>query len=471
MALNLPETFTERIRTQLGEDDYQRFLASYEQGSLAGIRLNRLKITPEEWAEIDPWGLQPIPWIDNGYYYDPERISPAKHPYYFAGLYYIQEPSAMTPANVLPVTPGDRVLDLCAAPGGKTTELGAKLGGQGVLVTNDISATRAKALVKNVGVFGIRNALVVSEEPQKLAQVFPGYFDKILIDAPCSGEGMFRREPVIMKNWEQYGTGYYADLQRQIVKEALKMLRPGGMLLYSTCTFSPEEDEGTVSYMLGLDPGLHVMPVTSWYDGFDHGHPAWVNGPEELKNCVRIWPHRMGGEGHFLALLVKDGAESGKRLSGRGTARGLKLTADEKTLFEAYGLTAPEMERLQLVGEKMYLVPEGLPEIRGLRVLRNGLYVGDRKKGRFEFAEPFAMSLAMQDVPHYLGLSIDDPNVIRYLKCETIEVPDGSEEVLRNDSDVDAGNYLIGVGKYPLGFGKKQGETIKNKYFHGWRWM
>ena len=252
----------------------------------------------------------------------------------------------MTPANVLPVTPGDRVLDLCAAPGGKTTELGAKLGGQGVLVTNDISATRAKALVKNVGVFGIRNALVVSEEPQKLAQVFPGYFDKILIDAPCSGEGMFRREPVIMKNWEQYGTGYYADLQRQIVKEALKMLRPGGMLLYSTCTFSPEEDEGTVSYMLGLDPGLHVMPVTSWYDGFDHGHPEWVNGPEELKNCVRIWPHRMGGEGHFLALLVKDGAESGKRLSGRGTARGLKLTADEKNAISHRGKAVRALKKI-----------------------------------------------------------------------------------------------------------------------------
>ena len=243
----LPGEFLKEMQGLLG-DEYEDFLASYNNEYMRGIRCNTLKVTPEVFEKTVPFVSGKIPWTENGYYTNEEE-QPAKHPYYFAGLYYIQEPSAMLPAALLDVKPGDRVLDLCAAPGGKTTELGAKLKGKGMLVSNDISASRAKALVKNVELFGIKNAVVVSEAPEKLAERFEGYFDKILVDAPCSGEGMFRKVHSIAKNWEQYGSQYYADIQRTVLPAAVKMLRPGGMMLYSTCTFSREEDEEAVRWI------------------------------------------------------------------------------------------------------------------------------------------------------------------------------------------------------------------------------
>ena len=191
---SLPNDFTEEMKRLLG-DEYEAFLASYRETPRAGLRLNTRRETAEDFPEKLPFSLSRVPWISNGYYYG-EGDSPAKHPYYYAGLYYLQEPSAMTPASLLPVEPGDRVLDLCAAPGGKATELGAKLQGQGCLFANDISKSRAKALLKNLELFGIGNCMVTSETPERLAEVYPGYFDKILIDAPCSGEGMFRKDPV-----------------------------------------------------------------------------------------------------------------------------------------------------------------------------------------------------------------------------------------------------------------------------------
>ena len=216
----------------------------------------------------------------------------------------------MTPAQLLPIEDGDRVLDLCAAPGGKSTELAAKLNGTGVLVSNDISNSRAKALLKNLELFGISNAFVMSESPHKLAQYFPLYFDKILIDAPCSGEGMFRKEPAVIKSWIEHGNAFYAKLQREIVADALQMLRPGGMLLYSTCTFSPMENEETIQYMMEICPELQIMPVER-YSGFGEG--LVTEGNSSLKECVRIWPHKMKGEGHFLALLKKGEGERAVR--------------------------------------------------------------------------------------------------------------------------------------------------------------
>ena len=210
----------------------------------------------------------------------------------------------MTPANLLPIEPGDRVLDVCAAPGGKSTELAAKLNGTGLLISNDISNSRAKALLKNMELFGVANSLIMSEDPQKLVNRFYEYFDKILIDAPCSGEGMFRKEPAVIKSWLEHGNQFYANLQRQITEAALKMLKPGGMLLYSTCTFSPEENEAAVMHMMKICPELEIVPVNR-YLGFGEGMPHTVDGPEDLKECVRIWPHKMQGEGHFLVLLKK----------------------------------------------------------------------------------------------------------------------------------------------------------------------
>ena len=244
----LPEEFQNRMREMLGVE-YEAFMASYEEPRQYGLRVNTLKISPEEFERISPFEIKKIPWVTNGYYYN-EGISPAKHPYYAAGLYYLQEPSAMAPASRLPVEPGDRVLDLCAAPGGKSTELAARLRGQGLLVANDISNSRAKALLHNLELFGASNILVANETPARLAEAFAGYFDKILVDAPCSGEGMFRKAPEVAASWSLQRVDFFAGQQRAIMESAVRMLRPGGMLLYSTCTFSAEENEGTVAWAL-----------------------------------------------------------------------------------------------------------------------------------------------------------------------------------------------------------------------------
>lgn len=353
----------------------------------------------------------------------------------------------MTPAQLLPVEPGDRVLDLCAAPGGKSTELAAKLAGKGLLVSNDISNTRAKALLKNLGVFGVRNAVIMSEDPKNLTGVFAGYFDKILLDAPCSGEGMFRKDPAIMKNWEQYGVEYYNRIQKEIILYAAEMLRPGGMLMYSTCTFSPEENEGTVAWLLGHCPEFQIVPLSDRYEGFAPGRPEWI-GREDVsfRGCVRIWPHRMGGEGHFCALLRKGEGEAGfgeasgesaggRAVRGRSHAardfhgqlpRGgieARLTEEELGFLQAVGFRGEELSRVELRGEKLYLPPERLPELAGLRILRNGLYLGDRKKKRFEPSQPLALALCREDVPDFCDLPSGSNEVIRYLKCETIETP------------------------------------------------
>ena len=212
--IQLPERFEEKMQCLLGSE-FEEYIRCYEEPRYYGLRVNTRKISVEDFLKIAPFPLTPIPWIENGFYYDGEQVAPAKHPYYFAGLYYLQEPSAMTPANRLPVSPGERVLDVCAAPGGKATELGAKLMGEGVLVANDISSSRAKGLLKNLEVFGIGNMLVLSEEPGKLENYFTGYFDKILIDAPCSGEGMFRKDRKMVKAWEEHGPSFFAKLQRR----------------------------------------------------------------------------------------------------------------------------------------------------------------------------------------------------------------------------------------------------------------
>ncbi|MDE7211890.1 MAG: RsmB/NOP family class I SAM-dependent RNA methyltransferase, partial [Lachnospiraceae bacterium] len=395
----------------------------------------------------------------NGYFY-PEEISPAKHPFYFAGLYYLQEPSAMTPASLLPVAPGNKVLDLCAAPGGKSTELAAKLCGKGVLVANDISNSRAKALLKNIELFGVKNAVVVSEAPGKLAERFGGYFDRILVDAPCSGEGMFRKSPAIMKNWEQYGTGYYNELQKQILPEAVKMLAPGGYLLYSTCTFSPDEDEGTVQFLLEQFPEMELVPALPQnapegvcYDGMEHGRPEWVkNGDERLRYTLRLWPHKIKGEGHFIALFHKKEDASVQKVCSVKNVRGAKLSGEAQEFINKIGFV-PDAEQIVNREGRLYLLPEGLPALDGLRILRSGLLLGEEKKGRFEPSQALAMALKKEEYPQVYSLSEKDCDVIRYLKCESIEahgaVPDGY--------------VLVCVGDYPLGWAKANKGGLKNK--------
>lgn len=492
--MNLPKLFEDRMKMLLGEE-YEAFKECYSKPHYSGLRVNTLKITPEEFENICPFSIKPIPWIPNGYYYDGEQ-QPAKHPYYYAGLYYIQEPSAMTPASLLPVEKGDKVLDICAAPGGKSTELGAKLQGEGILVSNDISNSRAKALLKNIELLGISNALVVSEAPNKLAEVFPEYFDKILIDAPCSGEGMFRKSPAIMKNWEQYGVDYYNKLQKEIITFAAQMLKPGGLMLYSTCTFSPEEDEGTISYLLEQFPEFQVINAIPneevqkelglSYEVFDFGRPEWGNGREELKHAIRLWPHKLNGEGHFIALLRKGEAKvsserdtlsnsnnyedrisktlaTGKNSGGKNNSARSKTQLSEEAISFIKEIDRNLIEKGELVVRDswVYLTPKGLPDTKGLRILRQGLLLGEMKKQRFEPAQALANALSVDAYKKTIHLKSDDPNVIRYLKCETIEL----------DKKYEDGWYLICIENFPLGWGKITKNNFKNKYLPGWRWV
>ena len=446
--MHLPEKFQKEMETLLG-DEYQAFTESYDRQPENGLRLNRRKVTGEEFLARTPFLLKRIPWIDNGYTYGDE--TPAKDPYYYAGLYYLQEPSAMTPANRLAPEPGDYVLDLCAAPGGKATELGARLNGEGLLLANDISNSRAKALLKNLELMGIPNIYVTSETSEKLAKVLPEFFDKILVDAPCSGEGMFRKEPRMMADWEQQGPEYYSKLQREIILDAADMLRPGGKLLYSTCTFSELENEGTIQYLLEQRPEMKLIPCAP-YEGF-------AKGRRGLEDCVRIFPHRMNGEGHFLALLEKEG-EPEKRKNT--TKRSSELPAEAKEFLEAWGMYRKEWQyylredRLYALGKK-----DGMPE--NLQYLRTGLYLGDCKKKRFEPYQALAMVLDGNG-ENRIHLNREDPRVIRYLKGETLDVSD-------LDLKKRKGWQLVCVDGYPLGWGKLANGSLKNKYYAGWRWQ
>ncbi len=460
----LPEGFVNRIKDQLGEEA-EAFLQSYDRGSFGGLRLNRRKLggCREDLTDMLSDKVCPVerlPWVENGYTYDQALFRPARHPYYHAGLYYLQEPSAMTPASRLPIAPGDRVLDLCAAPGGKATELGARLDGTGVLVANDVSASRARALLKNLELFGIPNVLVTTELPEKLADYFPGYFDKILIDAPCSGEGMFRKDPAIMKSWEKNGPAHFVPIQRQILKCAAAMLRPGGMLLYSTCTFSLQENEENMEWFMDQYPHMRLIPMEG-YGGFAPGMTA------RTQRCVRIWPHRMNGEGHFLALWQKDGetlsAGPGDTVSledGMSAACRRMLEKTDLPDFWRHVCLPLPRGHVELFREYVYWLPEDLPSLDGLRLLRSGLFLGMLKNKRFEPGQALAMALRREQFDQTLDLSLEDVRVLKYLKGETLETENEKE-----------GWILVCCDGYPIGFGKGNRGILKNKYLAGWRWQ
>lgn len=448
--MQLPEKYVNNMKSLLG-NEFDDYVSSFKEPRLYGLRVNTSKISTEEFLKISPFRLTPVPWIPNGFYYS-EDDKPAKHPYYFAGLYYLQEPSAMTPAHVLPVEPGDRILDLCAAPGGKSTELGARLNGTGLLVSNDISASRAKALLKNIEVFGIGNVIVTCEYPEKLKEKFYGFFDKILVDAPCSGEGMFRKDGKLIKSWETQGPEFFAPVQRGILREAADMLKPGGSILYSTCTFSKSEDEDNMEWFLREHKDFEPEYIYD-YEGFVRAY-----GMEE---AVRLFPHRLKGEGHFVALLHKKGSHE-KNIPE--VIQGCKKIPDEITEFLGEYDKKTGTGRLEISGDKVYIMPEGTERLRGLRILRSGLLLGELKKNRFEPSQAFAMTVDPDKYSTVAYLKSDDINVIKYLKGETIEVSD-------SELKGSAKNVLVCVDGFPLGWGKLNGTTVKNKYLPGWRWM
>ncbi|MCR4672941.1 MAG: RsmB/NOP family class I SAM-dependent RNA methyltransferase [Lachnospiraceae bacterium] len=467
---SFPDEFLSRMKDMLG-DEFDDFMSSYERPVLDGLRTNTLKISPEELAGLtgeDVELSERVPWNPDGFYIKDKR-SFSLSPYYHAGLYYIQEPSAMLPAALACAKPGERVLDLCAAPGGKSTAVAAAMKNEGILISNDISRSRAKALLHNIEAFGISNCVVTSESPEKLAKVLPGFFDKILIDAPCSGEGMFHKEPRMTESWKKNGPDFYRELQESIITSAALMLAPGGRIIYSTCTFSPQEDEGLISWFLSSNPYFRLvdpsdLPESRRFDTLTCGNPQWGDGNPELDRTLRVFPHKVLGEGHFAAVLERKAAEGKVSSSSRASSARSKhkeLAPFYEFLISEGILAEFDESRLQLSDGYLRYVPEGMPELRSIYVMRSGLFLGEIRSGRFTPSGAFARYLSPAMVTKCLDLPAGSPEAAKYLKCETLNV----------DRALSGGWYLVCADGYSLGWGKVSNGSLKNKYPAGWRLM
>ena len=450
-----PQEFENRMREMLGEV-YPEFETSMEGETCRGLRINPFKTSREDFLENCPFSLTPVPWEEKGFYFD-AGDAPGVHPFHQAGVYYIQEPSAMAPGRYLEAKPGERVLDLCAAPGGKTTQLAGAMEGEGILFSNEIHPARAKILSENVERMGIKNAIVLNETPEHLTGRFPEYFDKILVDAPCSGEGMFRKNETARREWRLENVNLCADRQDKILDCAAGMLRPGGRMVYSTCTFAPEENEGSVSRFLKRHPDF-ILIEGKKYPGMEGGNPLWVKEPaEHLEYTVRLFPHKVKGEGHFAAILEK------ADMIGRGRFReteekGVKEKDCKAFLdFARENLNITPKGVYLYFGEQLYLLPEGTPELKGLKVLRPGLHLGTNKKNRFEPSHALALSLTPKEVRHLADFSPEDKEISAYLNGQTL--PFQGEK----------GWYLLTVGGYGIGWGKLAGNILKNHYPKGLR--
>ena len=366
----LPELFLERMRAQLGEE-YDAFLQSLQRPRAVALRFNPLK------GEIPalPFVAAPVPWEPMGYYYDPEA-RPGLHVYHEAGVYYLQEASAMSPVALLDPQPGEVICDLCAAPGGKSTQIAGRLLGQGMLVCNEINPKRAKILSRNIERLGIAGAVVTNEPPAALSQRFGSFFDRVLVDAPCSGEGMFRKEEAAVTDWSPEAVQMCARRQGEILDCAAGLVRPGGRLVYSTCTFAPQEDEEAVQAFLERHPDFVPEPVeVPW---FEESGPA----------MYRMWPHRLLGEGHFAAVLRRMGHEEERP----APLPAEKLPKQWELFAKELGIRLPE-GRPVCFGETLWWVPARMPDLKRLKVLRPGLELGTVKKDRFEPAHALALWL------------------------------------------------------------------------------
>ncbi len=448
----LPNAYKEQMRTLLGEADYRAFMRAYTKSPVRGLRTNTLKVSPSELKEMVPFHLKPVEWCPAGFYYS-SKDSPGKHPYHDAGLYYIQEPSAMAVVEQLDPQPGERVLDLCAAPGGKSTQIAAKMGGQGWLISNEIHSQRVNVLTENLERCGVCNATVLNESPQRLASRFTAFFDRILVDAPCSGEGMFRKNPDAVNEWSHQHVLGCTRRQREILDAAIPMLRPGGRLVYSTCTFNTRENEEIVDYLLHTFPDLTLQKAQN-HRHFTPGIARETRARTLNEHVARLWPHQLEGEGHFIAVFKKQGdADSPAKETGYPKAA---LSADllEKwRTFERDTLTAPLSEKRRIVfGSHLYDIPPDLPDLRGIRVKRPGLYLGEFKKNRFEPSHALAMALTKQNARLVTFLSskrIGD--VAAYLRGETVTAKSSQK-----------GWTLVTVDGFPLGWGKQVGTVVKN---------
>ncbi|MBR4863997.1 MAG: RsmB/NOP family class I SAM-dependent RNA methyltransferase [Oscillospiraceae bacterium] len=425
----LPEAFLNRIEKQLGAE-YPAFLESLERPRAVALRFNPLKGEAPALSFVQ----SPVPWEPMGYYYDPEA-RPGLHPYHEAGVYYLQEASAMAPVALLDPQPGERICDLCAAPGGKTTQIAGRMAGEGFLLCNEINPKRAKILGRNIERLGVANALVTNEHPGKLAERYAAYFDRVLIDAPCSGEGMFRKEEAAVTDWSQETVEMCARRQAEILHSGAMLVRPGGRLVYSTCTFAPEENEEAIAQFLQTHPEFTPETVEA---------PWFVKGEN---GSFRMWPHKLLGEGHFAAVLRKTGGEE----EDVSVPSGEKLPRPWQDFAKQLGITLPEGKAV-IFGQSLYWAPTDMPDLRGIKVVRPGLELGELKKDRFEPAHALALWLREASCSHDLAADA----VAGYMHGET--VPSGEK-----------GWCLVTVDGYSIGWGKGDGSVLKNHYPKGLR--
>lgn len=454
--MELPKEFLSKMKDLL-KDEFDDFLHSYEEPKIQSLRVNTLKLSIEEFLNINPFTLERIPWVNGGFFYQ-EEDRPGKHPYHEAGLYYIQEPSAMAVGEIVDPQPGEKVLDLCAAPGGKSTHMAAKMQQQGLLVSNELYPNRAKILSQNVERMGIKNAIVTNEVPAKLADRFPSFFDRIMVDAPCSGEGMFRKDPGAREEWSLENVAACAERQLDILRHAAVMLRPGGRLVYSTCTFSPEENEGVISQFLKQDTRFEIED-TPVYEGFDHGRNEWVSeAAAHIEETIRIWPQQVRGEGHYIAVLRKKEVEE---LTKWKYPKSLKDQKQLKDFFEFAKETLTETPKGEFVifGDQLYLMPEGMLSLEKLKIVRPGWHLGTIKKNRFEPSHALALSLKGTEVKNRWSLDKNSPEMMAYLKGESIK------------AEGPKGWYLVEVDGYSIGWGKLANGVLKNHFPKGLRWL
>lgn len=459
--MNLPIEFEKKMKAFLG-DEWDDFLYSYDNNRFQALRFNTLKVqSPEERMRILKTlkisSDKKVSWANEAYYFD-ENVRPGKHPYHEMGLYYIQEPSAMSAAALLALKPGMRVLDLCAAPGGKSTQLATYLGDSGLLVSNEINTQRSRILSQNIERMGIKNAIVTNEDSFVLASHFPGFFNAIQVDAPCSGEGMFRKLPEAIEQWSMENVAICAERQKEILDNAAVMLKPGGTIVYSTCTFSKEENEDVIEYFL-------------------ERHPDFT-----LEEMERFWPHKVDGEGHFVAKLVRRGCvdtdlkadrktKKNKNSKNRKNETKPALTKENmKLLSEFLDETISEdvaawikNSRLVMFGEQLYRLPDMEVDIKGLKVQRAGLHIGEFKKQRFEPSHSLALALKLNDAKNLVKLTCDNPQTIGFFNGQSVMLSD------EQAAECKKGWALVCVDGYPAGWGKVNGAQVKNHYPKGLR--
>lgn len=461
--MDYPIEFTDYLKGLL-KDEYDLFWDAINSERSFGFRFNPLKVELEgdslDMLKNALGVTGSVEWCDEGYYYD-NSARPGKSIYHEAGAIYIQEPSAMAVVQALNPQPGDRICDLCAAPGGKTSHIAGRMQGEGLLVSNEIVSDRAKILARNVERMGIRNCIVTNEDPDGMLAHFPGFFNKIVVDAPCSGEGMFRKDDTAVTEWSVENVKMCAERQKMILDRASQMLAPGGILVYSTCTFEPAEDEEIIGDFLREHPDWHIIS-TGLEDVLSSGRPEWMEKPmKELGASVRIWPHINKGEGHFLAKLEKDGEYTALEISNTKN-RDKKRKQYEDIIKELdIDILTSEYERYVTFSDNVYLLPEGITEnrLKGLKTVRCGLHIAEIKKGRIEPAHALAMSLCPKEAKNCIELC--DKEAIMFLRGESIP---------KQSNDIPSGTYvLVTYNDMSLGWGKYVNSVVKNHYPKGLR--